>query len=309
MIHKVFLVALGVAAIYSNGASQNKDPLKTEIVTADIANFWAAFDAAKPEFKPEIFQKLYIDKGTKGLRDFTKLKIKNSENLARAVSSHAKYYESIRKSTDSINGMGDQIRRSLARLKDLYPRAIFPPVYFVVGALSSGGTASKSGLLIGAEMYGLTDQTPREELNAWLNSVIKPVWDVPHIVAHELVHFQQNYDGRDLLSACIKEGAADFIAELISGKHINGLVHDYANAHEEELWLEFKLKMSGKDWNGWLYSSTGERPNDIGYWMGYQITKSYYEQVSDKVKAVDDILNIRDFDEFLAQSKYAEKFK
>jgi len=278
MLHNTPLFTVALITTFSIALSQNKDPLKTEIITSDIANFWLAFDAAKPEFKAEHFQKLYLDKGTKGLRDFAKFKIKNAENLAKVVAAHPKYYESIRSSTDSIAG-------------------------------SSAGTTTKSGLLIGAEMHGLTPQTPREELNQWLNTVIKPVRDVPHIVAHELVHFQQNYDGGTLLSACIKEGAADFIAELISGKHINGNVHEFANPREEELWLEFKTKMSGKDWNGWLYSSTAGRPNDLGYWMGFKITKSYYDQSSDKVKAVDDIMNIRDFVKFLEESKYAEKFK
>jgi hypothetical protein len=106
-------------------------------------------------------------------------------------------------------------------LKELYPNAVFPPVYFVIGTLNSGGTSSNDGLIIGTEMYGLTPETPTNELDDWLKTVIKPVADVPHTVAHELIHFQQKYDVGNLLAASIKEGSADFIAQLISGKHIN----------------------------------------------------------------------------------------
>ncbi len=289
-------------------SSQNRDPLKTEIITSDVDHFWIAFDHAQPGFNPEVFQKEYLDPGSPGIKGFTKGRIKNAENLAQVVAAHSRYFASIRASTQRITGMKDQIRQSLVKLKGLYPRAVFPPVYFVIGAMSSGGTSSSAGLIIGAEMYGLTPDTPTDELDSWLKTVIKPVDEVPHIVAHELVHFQQQYDGGTLLEASIKEGAADFIAELISGKHINQHVHDFANPREKELWLEFKERMNTKDYAGWLYSSTPGRPNDLGYWMGYQITKAYYDRTADKQKAVEDIFTIRDFRKFLEASGYALKF-
>jgi hypothetical protein len=43
--------------------------------------------------------------------------------------------------------------------------------------------------------------------------------------------------------------------------------------------------------------------------MGYQITKSYYENAKDKKKAIKDILTIRDEKKFLKDSRYPEKFK
>lgn len=290
-------------------AAQNHDPLKTEIITTDLDNFWLAFDQAKPDFKPEGFQTLYLDKGSKGVKGFMPGRIKSADNLATRVKGRIKYYSSIKPSTDKIAGMKDEIINSLVKLKELYPKAIFPPVYFVIGVMSSGGTSSNHGLIIGAEMYGMTPETPKDELNDWLLTVLKPVEEVPHIVAHELIHFQQTYDGGSLLQACLKEGSADFIAELISGKHINGHVHDFANPKEKELWLEFKSKMLKKNYNGWLYSSTEGRPNDLGYWMGYKITKAYYDRATDKQQAIQDILTIKNEEKFLTASGYEEKFK
>ena len=63
-----------------------------------------------------------------------------------------------------------------------------------------------------------------------------------------------------------------------------------------------------KDFSGWLYSSQEGRPNDLGYWMGYQITKAYFEKKSNKIEAVRDIMTIKDFKGFLDESGYAEKF-
>jgi len=77
-------------------------------------------------------------------------------------------------------------------------------------------------LLIGAEMYAKTGTTPLSELSAWQSAVIRPVDDIPAIVAHELVHYQQKLGtGGTVLAECLREGSADFVAELISGKNIN----------------------------------------------------------------------------------------
>lgn len=289
--------------------AQNRDPAKTEIVTTDLDNFWKAFDVAAPDFKPEILQREYLDKGSVGLAYFLKNKIRTKENLSKVIAAHRKYYSSVRESTEKIPAMADRIRQSLVKLKDLYPKAIFPPVYFAIGAMNSGGTASDDGLIIGAEMYGLTPNSPTEELNDWMKSVFRPVEEVPHIVAHELIHFQQDYRTQTLLEACLREGSADFIAELISGKHINHHVHDFANPKEKELWSEFLQKMNEKDFAGWLYSQSPGRPNDLGYWMGYQITKAYYDRAADKKQAIADILRIRNAKKFLEESRYEDRFK
>lgn len=309
-MRKIVLLPLFLfLATLCQSQDKNRDPQKARIVTSDIANFWIAFDKAGRDIDPKIFGELYLQKGSPGLQDFMKGRIKSADNLSKVIRRHVQYYSSIRQSTDSINFFEEPIRKSLMKLKTLYPEATFPPIYFVVGALNSGGTSSDNGLIIGLDMYGLTSHTPKEELNDWLRTVIKPVNQVPHIVAHELIHFQQQYDGEDLLSASIKEGSADFIAELISGKHINQHVHDFADPKEKELWEEFRQRMDKKDYTGWLYSSTPGRPNDLGYWIGYKIARAYYDQAADKQQAIKDILMIKDFKAFLEKSGYAKKFK
>ena len=64
------------------------------------------------------------------------------------------------------------------------------------------------------------------------------------LVAHESIHFQQQYPPQNsLLCACLREGSADFIGELISGRLITRMqkTHEWANARERQLWEEFQI--------------------------------------------------------------------
>jgi hypothetical protein len=302
------LLSTSVLSAQPAPSGPSPDPDRAKIVTEDLDRFWEAFDQAGPTFPAETFQKLYLDRGTPGLQDFIKLRIKDAEKLAKKVQAHPRYYASARESTKRIPEMEKGIRASFYALEYLYPDAVFPDVYFLVGILNTGGTTSERALLIGAEMYGRTPQTPTEELNDWLKTVLGPVESVPHIVAHEIIHYQQKYAETEptLLAHSIHEGSADFLAELISGRHINAHVHAYAVPRRAELWKEFKEKMHGKDFAGWLYSSSGDRPQDLGYWIGYEITKAYYEKAADKRQALKEILEIKDFGAFLTKSGYAE---
>lgn len=67
--------------------------------------------------------------------------------------------------------------------------------------------------------------------------------------------------------------------------------------------------MNEKDFAGWLYSQSPGRPNDLGYWMGYQVTKAYYDRAADKKQAIADILRIRNAKKFLEDSRYEDRFK
>lgn len=109
-----------------------------------------------------------------------------------------------------------------------------------------------------------------------------------------------------LLRQSIMEGSADFVAELATGRPVRNA---YAEAHEAELWTEFDRDRHSRDYRKWLYNgrdtlARGDRPPDLGYWIGYRITKTYYERASNKSDAIRQILTISDFDRFLAESGY-----
>ncbi len=272
------------------------NPDFTVIHTEDIARFWEMFDKS-PSLNTKILESEYLQKGSDGLKAFIPNRIESGKNLSKVVKQNLEYYESIRESSLSINTKKELLLAHFKKFQQLYPAAVFPDVYFVIGAKNSGGTAFKDGLIIGAEMFGNLNNkiTPRVNIDL-----------LDDVVVHELVHFQQNY-ARDnsLLAQSIREGSADFICELVTGTHSNKEIFAYGDTHELELWNEFKLKLDNTDWSGWLYYQRDKsRPKDLGYWMGYKIAKAYYDKAENKLKAIVDILSIQDFKKFLADSGY-----
>src|SRR5581483_3969502 len=295
---------------------EHSDPDKAHFVTTDIERFWQAYDKAMraaPEDREAIFQREYIDPGTIGLKDFARSGRLNAKTLAKVIESRQNFFKAIRPITTGIEQQRAETIAAFRRFKALYPDAIFPDSYFVIGQLSSGGTASDNGLLMGAEMFTLAGDVPTGELNDWQKGAVMAPGEIPALVAHESVHFQQKYPARvGLLCQCLKEGSADFLGELASGRLITRMqqTHAWANARERELWEEFQKEMDGNDISRWLYSSSGKdgRPVDLGYWMGYKISEAYYQNAADKKQAVRDILLVKDCKEFLRASRYADKF-
>lgn len=303
---------MSATAQQSNAKSLNTDPDKAKIVSSDIDLFWKAYDKAKPENNINVFRDEYIRKGSIGLRDFTTTRIGSACGLVEVIEARPKYYASLRETSLKAATFQEPMRAAFRKLKSIYPDAVFPDVYLLIGKMNSGGTYTENALLIGVDMYGITSNTPTDELTDWHKKVLKPIDEIPYIVAHELIHYQQKFPAgeRALLGSVIGEGSADFIAELIAGKHINKHLHDYGDQRERELWIEFKRSMTSNDMSLWLYNGNDikDRPADLGYYMGYKIAESYYKNAADKRQAVRDILEIKDFAAFLKASRYEEKF-
>lgn len=286
-------------------------PDSARIIADDIPRFWAAWDASTPQTRAEALQRMYLDAGSPGLEDMTFRRIGNARILADSLGARGRYLESARASTLRVFDFQPQIREAFRRFEALYPEGVYPDVYFLIGRMNSGGTASPRALLIGTELFGRTEGMPEDELNGWLRAVIQPVDALPYIVAHELVHYQQDYaPGQTLLRQAIAEGVADFIAELISGRHINVPAHAYGEPRQQELWCEFRTQMQDEEVRGWMYNgaSAGDRPADLGYFVGYKIAQAYHARAADPRQAVRDMLTIQDFDAFLAASGYDERF-
>lgn len=314
----VFIILF--SAIVSQAQSTpklNHSPELVKFVTSDIGKFWQAYDLAASEADKEkrvaIFQTEYLDKGSAGLKDFLRLRIKSAESLVNTIDRMPKYYASIRPQTLQVQRMENKMRAAFKKFKSIYPQAVFPDVYFLIGVTSSGGTTGPSGLLIGTEMYGRTAKTPMGELSAWLKVVLSTVEQVPAIVAHESCHYNQRYnsasDQRHLLGKSLQEGACDTIGELISGRNINEHLKVYGRTHADEIWRDFEVDMYKPDISKWIYNaaSVKDRPADLGYYMGYLITQAYYNQAKDKKQAVYDILNIQDARAFYDASGVRQK--
>ena len=152
-----------------------------------------------------------------------------------------------------------------------------------------------------------------DELSAWLRVVLSTVDNVPAIVAHESCHYNQRYntapEQRHLLGKALQEGACDTIGELISGRNINEHLKIYGRTHDAEIWRDFEADMYKPDFSNWVYNATTAkaRPADLGYYVGYLITRAYYRKAKDKRQAVYDILNIQDARAFYEASGVRQK--
>lgn len=310
----IAMLALAVATAPATAAAQKtgRDPHAARLVTEDIPRFWQAFDARAELGTAKAMDSLYFAPGTRGLKDWIRLRLTNAATFAATIDKVPGYYESARASTLQIARDEPKIRAAFVAFKALYPDAVFPDVYFLVGRLSSGGTTGPSGLLIGAEMYGRTTDEALAGLSDWHRQVLSTVDLVPAIVAHELVHYQQARPRGTLLAQSLREGTADFVAELLTGDNFNAHVHRWVHAvpgRERALWEEFRAAMLGSELTGWFTSDdVTTRPKDLGYFMGYRIAQAYYDRQADKAAALKTLFAAKDPVRILRDSGYGSSF-
>ncbi|ROI05189.1 hypothetical protein EGI16_07695 [Chryseobacterium sp. G0240] len=286
-IFALFLLTSGIAEAQTGFSG---DPLNAVFETKDTDRFWKAFDNMETA-KQNPFAD-YIKDGSAGVKGFTESRIISADSLYSKVKKRKEDYLKSRSVLAGIHQKEKRTRAIYSALKYWYPEAEFPPVYFVYGRFNSGGTSSNDGIIIGTEM-------------------LKNLDGVTGLISHELIHFQQNNKGKNtLLKQCLGEGSADFIGELISGEHINPIPFQYGESHTDQLYPEFVARLKEESYNDWLYgtSKKDDRPNDLGYWIGYKITEAYFNRQTDKRKAIHDTLNIQDPLLFLKESGLLNRY-
>ncbi len=290
---------------------------KQTVFTQDIDNFWTAFDSTqttKDSVRQLHFIKtLYVDKGTEGLRAFMQARDYTAELWVKLINQYPEFWKSIRPNTLSIKTKAKEIEASINRFRKLYPGLKDAKMYFTIGGLRSGGTTMGNLVLIGAEIAtGNAGSDVSEFPNNWLAGVFKeqsPENIIP-LNIHEYVHTQQKGERTNLLGNAIVEGSCDFITELVIEKPMQTNYIHYGLAHEQELKEMFKKEMFTSAYSKWLYNgSNAETVADLGYFMGYRICQSYYENAADKTKAVKEIIELNYADTtaveaFLKKSEY-----
>lgn len=289
-----------------------------EFRTEAMDAFWPHFNNAVADTaKARLAMKAFIAEGPQELRDYFVIRYGSIDNMfGQMINGAPDYYQYLQGQfqADSLAPIRGGILNAMSRFKDYYPNAVFPKVFVVPGILNSGGTATEMGMFLGGDMYGRSPDMPVESLTDWQQESIMDFTSLPRLTIHELMHFQQNYRDRErqetLLSAAIQEGVCDFLAELyLEEPHENENLTFMADpANSSWIFGEFKEEMMGEDNGKWLYNggSIEDRPADLGYTMGYLITKSYYEQQDNKKEAVNELLTTDDFRKIVAGSAYAE---
>jgi hypothetical protein len=286
------------------------DPKNLSVETGDIVRFWENFDLINEKETEDIFFKNYIKDGSIGLKTFYDIRMnRNLVKYLERIRSLQGYYQSIRTTSMKFESLRPEFVKAAQKLKELYSEAIFPPIYFLMGSLNNVGTPDGyAGMLIGAEHLCKTPDADLDSLTEFDRMVIFDFAQTVPIIVHEYVHLQQkNKPERTLLEYTIMEGAADFVTYLILGQYTNPDVFKFGFANEKRLWEQFEKEMQTEDTDNWLFNSYNSEtgyPGNLGYFIGFRICESYFNQALDKKLAIKQILEIQDFDRFLEESKY-----
>ncbi|MEO6903577.1 MAG: DUF2268 domain-containing putative Zn-dependent protease [Bacteroidia bacterium] len=315
------IISIGLLLLATNCIGQLVKS-DTKIHTEDIVNYWIAYDSIlathDETMQIKYMQTLYIDKASEGLKDFISARNFTAKEWVSIINIAPKFWNSIRPKTLSIVKQTNEINRLMTRFKQLYPSFKQPEIYFTIGCLRSGGTTAPDKILIGAEIATADSTVDASEISSWLQGVFKLNTGILQLVAHEAGHTQQKETSENtlLLGNCIYEGSCDFIAELLLEYPYSSPYLTYGKNNEKRVFKKFEKSANEKDFSEWL-SNGGNAPTgqaDLGYYIGYEICKCYYENAKNKADAFLKILTIDYTDnnavnKFYEETGYKEKFK
>lgn len=279
------------------------DPDKAQFVFDDAYNFIRAMElvAGGAEIVATL-EAEYFAKATPGLKQMVIKYPFTAEDLAEAIASHEEDYARIAKNVEMIETRLPDFHEAYRRFKEIAPSVIFPSTYFLVDVHRGIGSGSPEGQLI-------TIESRSDESISRLETLL----------IHELTHFQQLVSvgpdefyalfgaKKSLLGLTIREGTAEFFADMITNRITQQDARDYVINNEAEIWERFTAEMSSAKAGDWMWSkpSTAGQPRDIAYVLGSRIVAAYYNNVADKDDAGRAIFAVVDYEGFLENSGYA----
>ena len=304
MIMRVFCltcVCIAISVLPNALMAQSKNE-KFVIVTSDIDNFWRAYDSLQlvkdRANQIRIINQLYLYPASSGFKEFISARNLTAEKYVQKITQNPTFWENIRIETLDLDDRINTINNTYNLFRQAYQNFYEPNVCFAIGCLLTNATISNdfNWMLFGTELIVSDSAT---------NVLSK----FKFIVAHEATHIQQiknsGYE-KKLLNHLLLEGGADFIAELVTGipPHRKE-TYQYGKIHEKEVWNEMHDHLSEQNFDEWFGSSQRrDRPQRLGYFIGYEICKSYYQQAKDKQKAIQEIIEIENAELFLEKSGY-----
>ncbi len=252
-----------------------------------------------PTLEAEVFAK-----ASPGLRMFVEKYSLTAEDVANAIEKRPDAYAAVPRTLELLRQKEDDIRAAFARLQELAPGVVIPPTYFLVADYGGIASGSPEGQLITIER--------RSE---------ESIGRIETLITHELVHFQQLVSAgsdafyaifgpeKSLLALTIREGAAEFLADRVTGRMTQEEARVFAREHEADIWRLFQDEMRSPDTAGWLWSTPTrpDWPRDFAYAFGARIVEAYYERAGDRRRAVAEILSVTDYEDFLRASGFGTR--
>lgn len=298
---KFFVVTSLFVLTVAVGHTQTDDKI---VVTTDIDNFWEAYDAISAAGDSarqyQLLEDLFLERGSPGLHALMERRGYTAASYIDAINNYPRFWTSVRDNTLRANEYARSIEEGVEQLRSVYPGLSPARVYFTVGALMTGGTTLDSLVLIGSEIAMadstvITDELPdRLGQNLRAHFDTNPIEDVALLNVHEYVHTQQDHFGSNLLSVSLQEGVAEFVSVLATGQPSTAPAVAFGEANEERVRDRFATEMFSPNWNDWLYNNFENEfgVRDLGYYVGYAIAKSYYDQADDEQEAVKRLIEL-----------------
>ena len=173
----------------------------SQVVTDDIARFWATYDAVRAEPDAErrvvLVQQRYIDPGSPGLHALMQVRNYTAREYAEAMQSWPRFWTSVRPLTANAQQASATLDRDLDAFRALYPALRPATITYAMGVLRTGGTTLGDKVLIGAEMALGDERVDVSELPAPMRGRLRIFYDSrpgannAQNNLHEYVHTQQ----------------------------------------------------------------------------------------------------------------------
>ncbi|KTE41862.1 MULTISPECIES: DUF2268 domain-containing putative Zn-dependent protease [unclassified Sphingopyxis] len=290
--------ALGALLIAAPGAAENSPP-RVRIVTSDVERFYALYDDPALAADPDALAARYLADASPGLEDFMVMRRITPERVAKALREKPQLFADARGCAATLGNVRGRLTAAADRLAALYPQAIFPPITIAISRGAPVAAANGKGLYVSLEALCAARFFEADDEDRFV-----------HVIAHEYVHAQQplaqvESDSETVLHAALVEGAAEFVAEQISGSVAYTHLHRWAAGRETAVEAAFLAEKDGKaNDSRWVYNQLGSAdwPGDLGYWVGYRVAKAYYQRSPDKKAAIKAIIEMKDPAAFLAES-------
>ena len=273
----------------------------------------------------QILNESYLDKASAGLQAYFEYERNtNKRDLEQAyyniIKSYPKYFESQKQLLLEAKNHTSIYTTYFNKIKEVYPQAEFQPTYFSIGFFNTPGQMIyPNTFFIGLEASLNTDSTNYSEFPErfdWLKQEQGDYTALGYTIVHEHLHTLQaiNPDDDSILTQTITEGAAVFLtayfcgeASLVGSGGTDQAMIDYERENRLTVWKAFQQDLTiPENFSAWFWNEDSKYPYSMGYYMGYLICKSFYEQSEDKEEALKTLIKVKDPELIYKQSKYGQ---
>ena len=195
-----------------------------------------------------------------------------------------------------------ELREFMVRWRTLHPTAPLLHVRLVPhGHLQAPSVRDEDEILVSAATLlpaaGFPD-LPSEVTRQLVSASLPPP-------GTRILGFPLPTRGPTLLEEAIREGVADVLTQMVTGRHPAPHLHRWGSRWEAELWDDFRSVMQrrGETWNPDPGGESDAEAHALRY-VGQRIVESYWVRSPDRPAALVELLELEDVEEILDRSAY-----